>query len=445
MPRRLATSLHGGPERSGTAAVLHLAEWLLGDDPEAIETRRKQVLLLTPINNPYAYFVNDQFGTPEKIEPYSTGCGKLWDLSTLTFTARGRSPEVDAYLSVVDHYRPEVHADAHGIGLQEFPCGQVHRRQMYQGQTMFEITGSAYSNYALRPWDWRVIEAMVAAGREAGFGSERMEADGQRLFWGPGMDPLADKLRHGRPFFCTAHYGYARYHTLITAFEVGWEASGVARMKGLLRLGNRVWEGERVAGYPVNRLKYHMGHFVTAWGRTAEERRCSRVELWQRQQGFLQAALYPQTDGRESYVIALTDDAAKRIASSKGYLDKPQFLTTIKNHPGFHSEAIEAFFNLGPETYLKLDENKQPGWSNREPIRHGLALRLRLSYRNPKLVDVRLNGRILEESPTDGYQRWYGDGYTQLQINIPPEKSSGADLLVVTCGYIPDVKRSHGW
>jgi hypothetical protein len=93
----LVASLHGGPERSGTATVLHLAEWLLGDDPEAVETRRKQVLLLMPINNPYAYFVTDQFGTPENIEPYATGRGKLWDLSTLTFTARGRSPEVDAY------------------------------------------------------------------------------------------------------------------------------------------------------------------------------------------------------------------------------------------------------------------------------------------------------------------------------------------------------------
>ena len=243
----LVTSLHGGPERSARPRSCTWPSGCWATPRKQLETRRKQVLLLMPINNPYAYFVTDQFGTPENIEPYSAGRGKLWDLNTLTFAARGRSPEVDAYLSVMDQYRPEVHADAHGIGLQEFPRGQVPNRQLYQGQTMFEITGSAYSNYALRPWDWRVIEAMIAAGREAGFGSERMEADGQRLFWGPGMDPLADKLWHGRPFFYTAHYGYARYHTLITAFEVGWEAERRGPAPGVAATGQS-GVGGRVRG-----------------------------------------------------------------------------------------------------------------------------------------------------------------------------------------------------
>ena len=38
----LVTALHGGPERSGTTTVLHLAEWLLGDSEEAAETRRRR-------------------------------------------------------------------------------------------------------------------------------------------------------------------------------------------------------------------------------------------------------------------------------------------------------------------------------------------------------------------------------------------------------------------
>ncbi|MFH1265054.1 MAG: M14 family zinc carboxypeptidase, partial [Planctomycetota bacterium] len=228
----LITSLHGGPERSGTTTILHLAEWLLGDSPEAATVRRKQVVLLMPINNPHAFFVTDRFGNSAGIDPYTGGGPQNWDLETMTFKAIDKSPEIKAFLSVVDAYRPEVNADVHGIGLQEYAADKLGGRAMYKGQTMFEVTGSAYSNYALRPWDWRVIEAMVEAGCRAGYGSDRFEADGQRAFWGPAMQPIADRVWLGRPNFYTAQYAYAKHHTMLMAFEVGWEESGVARLKG---------------------------------------------------------------------------------------------------------------------------------------------------------------------------------------------------------------------
>ena len=53
----LITAMHGGAERSGSTTALHLSEWLLGTDPEAAETRRRQVLLVMPIIDPYAFFV----------------------------------------------------------------------------------------------------------------------------------------------------------------------------------------------------------------------------------------------------------------------------------------------------------------------------------------------------------------------------------------------------
>ena len=37
------------------------------------------------------------------------------------------------------------------------------------------------------------------------------------------------------------------------------------------------------------------------------------------------------------------------------------------------------------------------------------------------------------------------NGFTQVQINVPPEKAAACTLFVVTCGYVPDVKRSYGW
>jgi len=436
----LVTSLHGGPERSGTTTILHTAEWLLGDSPEAAEVRRKQILLLMPMVNPYAFFVSDRFGNSQGIDPYTGAQGKMFDPKTLQLTSPEKSLELQAFVSVVDQYRPEVHADMHGIGLQEYPAAALGDRSLYSGQAMFESSGAAYSNFALRPWDWRVTEAMVASAREAGYGSDRYEADSQRVFSGPAMARIADRVFGGAPLFYSAHYGYAKYHTMILAMEVGWEESGTARLRGLFRLGNRVWDGEPEAGYPVDRVQGFLGHFLVAYGKKAEDRRRSRVELWQRQGGFTRAILYPQTDCRDTYVLALSREAAKAVDA-----DKLKFVANLKNRSGFRADAIEAFVQAGPEVKLYSEPAAAPAAAAAGPIEHGLAIRLRIPYRKPELVDLRLNGHRVAENPTDGYHAWYADGYTQVQINIPPEKAKTNDLWVVTCAYAPDVKRSTGW
>jgi hypothetical protein len=327
----------------------------------------------------------------------------------------------------------------HGIGLQEYPATALGDRSLYSGQTMFESSGAAYSNFALRPWDWRVTEAMVASAREAGYGSDRYEADSQRAYSGPAMAGIADRVFGGAPLFYTAHYGYAKYHTLILAMEIGWEESGVARLRGLFKLGNRVWEGEPEAGYPVDRVQGFLGHFLVAYGKKADQRRRSRVELWQRQGGFANAILYPQTDCRDTYILATSAQAAKALDT-----DKHKFVANLKNRPGFCAEAIEAFVEAGPEAKLYSEPAAAPA-AAAGPIEHGLAMRLRIPYRKLELVDLRLNGHRIPEHPIDGYQAWYADGYTQVQINIPPEKAKANDLWVVTCAYAPDVKRSTGW
>ncbi len=444
----LITALHCGPERSGTTTILHLIEWLIGDSPDAVETRRKQIVLLMPIVNPYAFFITDRFGNSQGIEPYTGagmnpytgGSGVNWDFEAMTFKELDKSPEISAVLSIVDKYQPEVHADIHGIGLQEYPLEELDDRKMYQGQTMFEVTGSAYSNYALRPWDWRVTEAIIAAGVEAGYPSDRFEADAQRGYWGPALNLLSDKLWRGRPFFYTAHYGAVKYHTMVSTFEVGWEQSGVARLKGLLNIGNKVWEGEQVPGYPVDRVKPFIGHFITAYGTNASQRRESRVELWDRQGAFSQGMLYPQTAGRDTYLVALTEKGSQLIDS-----DKDIFIDNIRSVTGIHAENVKAFLDSGPEIKVYVEHASASTPKRNVGVKHGMGLRLRIPYRNPEFVDLRLNGHLLDESATDGYQTWFGDGFTQVQINLPPERTEDADLFIVTCGYKPDVERTYGW
>ena len=435
----LITALHGGPERSGTTTCMRVIEWLLSDDAEAVETRRRQIVLLMPIINPHGYFTTDRFGNSSGIDPYTGGGPQNWDLKTMTYKAGKDVPEVKAFLDVVDRFRPDVHLDLHGTGLQEYAVDQLGDRKRYAGQTMFEVTGSAYSNYALRPWDWRVTEAMISAGVEAGYPSDRFEADAQRAYWGPAMNSLVHHTWRGRPNFYTAQYAYAKYHTMVAALEIGWEASGLARTKGLLRIGNGRWPTRVHDGYPVDRVRSFIGHYITAYGATAAGRRQSRTELWKIQPMIDQGVLYPQTDGRMMYVASIGEAGRKLLDT-----DPDKFLALLKNEEGINAKAINAFMEFGPEIKLAIDrapDRQSPGAT----IENGVAFHLRIPYRKPELVDVRLNGHELKRSATDGFQSWSGAGFTHLRINIPPRKAAANKLFVITCAYRPDVKREYGW
>ena len=432
----LVTSLHGGPERSGTTTVLHFIEWLLGDSEQARETRRKQILLIMPINHPESFFQTDRFLNQAKIDPYTGGGPQHWDLEKLEYKSLDKAPEVKAVLEVVDRWQPEVHADMHGTGLQEYPLEKLGDRTRYQGQIMFEVTGSAYSNYALRPWDWRVTEAVIKAGEEAGFPSDRFEADGQRSFHGPVMSPIADRTWRGQPNFYTAQYGYAKYHTMVSAFEIAWEQSGVARLRGLLHIGNSRWQSE---GYPVDRVKAFIGNYVTAYGETAAARRRSRVELWQQQGRFTQAVLYPQTDGRATYFVA-TSAAAGKVFSKE--LD--EFLLNVTGRDDVDADGFQKLVRSGPEALLAIDKARSVDEAAK-PLEHGIGFRLRIPYRKPVIDAVKLNGRVLIRSDTNGWQSWFANGFTQVQVNIPPEVAAKSDLFAISCEYTPDVVRRIGW
>lgn len=443
----LITTLHCGPERTGSSGALAFAEWMLSDDPLAVETRRRQIILIMPVVNPLSLFHTDRWRNEHGVDPYAGlgKKGKIWDVKDLSIRNPEDAPELMGVLSVVDEYHPEIHADFHGTGLQEYAPDQIGTRRTYHGQIMTEITGSAYSNYALRPWDWRVTEAMIAAGNAAGFPSDRFEADAQRTFWGTELAPLGKKLWPGRPMFYSQHYAYAKYHTMVCTQEVAWEQSVVERMKGLLRIGNRVWNDERQPSYPVNRMKNFVGHFVTAYGNTATQRRTSRVELWSKQENFALGFVYPQTDGRESLVCATTA-AAKRIVAADNLRE-----LQIRLDDQFHEDAqnIRRFFESGPEIKLAIGTPGSQLLAAKEAddvrIENGISFRLRLPYRQPDQLDVQLNGQSLKPSTTDGYESWLADGFTQVHVNVPPEKARRTELYFITCAYTPDKVRPTGW
>lgn len=445
----LVTALHSGPERTGATGALAFAEWLLGDDPLAVETRRRQIVLIMPVVNPLAMFYTDRFRNEHGVDPYtgSGRVGKIWDVKTLRLTRPEDAPELAAVLSVIDEYQPEVHADLHGTGLQEYAPAQLGARRMYRGQIMTEVTGGAYSNFTLRPWDWRVTEAMIAAGQAAGFPSDRFEADAQRTLWGPELSPLGGRLWHGMPLFYTAHYGYAKYHTMLLTQEVAWEQSLVARMQGLMRIGNETWGDDNTRGYPVNRMRHFVGHYVTACGKNAAARRASRAELWNRQGGFSLGFLYPQTEGRESLVVATTAAAKKLVAVD----DLPSLCSSLRTVFGDKAARLERFITEGPEIKLAMEHPSQvlraaPASPAPEPpLQHGIGFRLRLPCREPRQLAVQLNGEPLPQAAEDGFESWSADGFTQVQVNVSAAKARAMELFFITCSYQPVEKRPQGW
>ncbi len=426
----LISALHGGPEESGSTGALTVADWLLGKSKEAAEVRRKQIVLILPVMNPFGLFTKAKTGNSKNVEAYTGGGLNAWDIHTLTHKRANESPELTGYFQLLDKYQPDVQLDLHGVGTRSF-----------EGQMMFEVTGTAYSNYSLRPWDWRIGDEIIKAGNKAGYPSDRGEADAQQMLYGTGMDKMASAWWRGRAFFYSAQYGYVKYHTLQSTLEVGWEQSALERTKGLLRIGNKPWFDEKYAGYPVNRVKAFIGRYVTAYGNTAAATRKSRVELWQKQGLFSVGVLYPQAEGRETFVVGLTEAGNKMLHSHKD-----SFLLKIRDDETVSINEVTDFIKKGPEAKLSFEmPGKDSFHLQKGAIENGIGFRLRLQYKDAKINELRLNGNLLSKSATDGYEAWVGDGFLQVQINVPPEKSKKMQIAIVTCEFSSKTKRSYGW
>ena len=434
----LLTALDAGGERTGTTAALRSIEWLLGESELACLSRRHHVVVVMPIPNPFGY----ERGAPTNskgINPYHGGRARsdAWDIAGRELNCPEDAPHLAAFTRVVDRYRPDVVLDLHGVGLA------------YAGQLVQPSVGSAYSNISNRPWDWRLLEHMIRFAGRAGYGYNRMEADAQRLFGGGTMAAVDDLLWFGRPFFYSAHYAYAKYHTMPFTSEVAWEEGGVELVKGLLDFGNRQFGEYPVPRLPVDRARYCVGNYnVCAYGGTVAERRASRVELWQRQGEIGLGFLYNYTDGRDMVVCTLGAQGYEAVCPEPGptKLDTLDVVRRLRRLPYIDAGAVESFVMAGPQKHLYLDAPRKPAAGGND-VPRGLAIEFPIYYRQPDIVHLRLNGRPLPADAQDGYQVWYSawEGYTIVRVNIPPTALADGDVFVVTCAYVPDVQRTYGW
>ena len=64
--------------------------------------------------------------------------------------------------------------------------------------------------------------------------------------------------------------------------EIGIEQCALAQLKKLMEIGNQRWITEYYPGYPVNVMGYGQLAALSGYGKNAQERRRSRVEIWQK-------------------------------------------------------------------------------------------------------------------------------------------------------------------
>ena len=420
----LITCLHSGVERSATLAAFYILEWFLSGDPIAANILTRQIVVIMPVPNPDCY---------EKGE-------HGWTYTEWNFDGPNhpdKMPEAVAVQQVIDEFQPEVHADIHGLSMD------------FEKYIMLENSGSAYSNFALRSYHHEIIRQMDAAALEEGYPSDHQESDSERMFWGPELDFMSEKLCVGRPRFYAATYCYYHYHTILSAVEVSWERSAFLRHRRLLQIGNEQWPGEYYPGYPCRIILSNYYHQVVAYGPTAAERRKSRVELWNKVGQLSLGQADPVVEGKILLVAATSPRANQQWCKGK---TMKVFTENLVNNPLINEQPIQQFTEAwpsgqnAPDARLHFFEGNA-GIEESSPIEHGLSLRLRIPYLKARVVDLKLNGKPLSHSASDGWLQFNARGYTYIQINIPPDKSKHEDLFVVTCQYHPGEQRSHwqGW
>ena len=428
----LITGFHSGAERTGAAGVLAFTEWLTGDSALAVESRKKNVVLLMPIVNPEGYFLFEHWGNCRKMDIYALGRGNRINLDTQELKNPENGPEVLAYRGVADQYHPDMHIDVHGTGLH------------FNGHVQPPTMGRAGSNSSLRPWDDRVNRIMIDAGNRAGWGYMQIDVDSQRLIWGEAMGKnQRSYCEMGQPYYSSAHYGYFKHHTMPYMIESTWCDMVVEPIKGLLEAANKGLTAGPIDDFPVNRVKTNYALHLEAYGTTKAARRDSRVKLWQKQKYFLVGSSYPETANYRLAVAAYGKEGLEALTGSladSGRWGQAKFedmLKILEKVDYIDVAELKHFLDAAPPRVFKVMYEKGDFAATDEvpELDSGLAMVIPLPTTENDVLYLTLNGKPLEESATDGYQKWIADGFTFIRVNIPPERTKKEKLFLLACAW----------
>ena len=180
---------------------------------------------------------------------------------------------------------------------------------------------------------------------------------------------------------------------------------------------------------------------ISAWGETAKQRRLSRSELWQKLSQMQFGCAHPEPRGSITAACATTPAGVEKYLKST---DVGAVVQSVQGDPRFDGKALADVADRIPATrfgiskYFAQYDGKRPA----EKIEHGLTLRLLVPYNDARVTEIRLDGHLLDESATDGFQLRRNPG-TTVEIAIPPDKVQ--DFHIASCFYDSPTKRRAGF
>ncbi|MGB7160336.1 MAG: M14 family zinc carboxypeptidase [Tepidisphaeraceae bacterium] len=420
------TSCHGAKELNATTGLLRLMKYLLSDDPEAAEIRKRQIVLVVPYTDPDHIALGQLKQTRLIYNGKIAGGGQLWTIDGVT--SPEKYPEAAALQGIMDEYRPELYIDYHGLN--------------YAGQAMWDSTGVSWGCPVSRSFLHDIPRMIDDATEAQGFLVTRGEQDDGKILTTspvPGYPDYLFYLRH--PTSNSTTYPYAKYHTLSFIMECGSEERIVAATKAALQIGHQRYRYEQYEGYPVNQVGNWTAISVAAYGATASERRASRVELWQKLPKIQYAGASPTPARDVAMGFVSTTDEGRKMLSGK----MSDIVEKLKSNPQFDAAGLASvtarypFKAFGsPRPVYKPTEGEQATGR----VEHGLTIRLAVPYGDATIKEVRLDGHLIKESATDGYTLRRDPGVI-VEFAIPPKKV--ADAHIVSCVYDTPTQRRPGF
>ncbi len=423
----LLTSAHGAKEMNAVTGLLRFIKWLISDDPEAAEIRRRQIVLVVPYTDPDFIARGDHRESRPIYGGWAAPGQRLWSVHGVARPER--HPEASAIQGIMDEYQPELHMDFHGFNN---PL-----------RTMWDSTGVSWASAVARPFVHDVAMKIDAAAEAAGFLITRGEQDDGKIRTTSPVEGFPDHafyLRNAFPIFTL--YPYCRYHTLAFIMETGSEESLVIRAKSALQIGHERPRYEHHESYPVNQVGIHTLLSIAAYGTTAAERRRSRVELWQKLPHLYFGTAAP-TPARDTLMGYVSTRGAQSNPLTNRRVDK--VIERLEGHPQFDTAGLRAAaarFPYGAFGGPRPERKVEEGAIAEGPIEHGIVLRLMVPYGDATITEVRLDGHLIAESKTEGYHLTRGPGVI-VEIAIPPGKVR--DFHIVSCNYDTPTHRRPGF
>lgn len=323
-----------GNEESGRMIALGVMDWLVSR--EGAQTLRKQKIVVMPNVSPDGA-ERDTYDTAEGIRP------------NLDHAPEGPwSAEGKALQEVSRELKPEVYVDMHGRGGAGVSYDMV----------LYPMTYPYLEDDNLLH---EVAAAMVKAGEAAG-----LPHLSHSLTWpGWGNSDINDRsstVFHYREFRSMVFLTETSEHNQHALPAELRTKVGVARIKAMLEYGNRRHAWFYYEGYPYGLIGMNDAA-LAAVGKTAADRRASRVALWAGRNAFTTPrAVLPAAEKEKRYTFAVK----KTVESPMGV----QFRCPTKM-------AVET---------------------------------------------VTLDGRALASSETDGYLTWQDECSTYILIILPAVK-----------------------